>query len=208
MAYLMIVIISIILKSMCNLENLSFGDIYFFIWFLFSCFVATKVDVNVSPSVSFIDFDIHACIVVLFWCQRSEGGLFIDMNTFLAFGKDCVAWNYEKTGNKVYLHIKQTKKVVAEDRPLKKPTLLGIGTWFVLTLFLLVPFSWKFVIVVYGGMFGLFSYKCWILLQQVLIIFCAIVEIFFINIYGIWFHLQVLMGDLTTVNLNMKKLTL
>ncbi|KAL4619394.1 hypothetical protein ACB092_06G075800 [Castanea dentata] len=58
---------------------------------------------------------------------RSEGGLFIDMNTFLAFGKDCVAWNYEKTGNKVYLHIKQTKKVVAEDRPLKKPTLLGIG---------------------------------------------------------------------------------
>uniref|UniRef100_A0A2N9EYP6 Ubiquitin carboxyl-terminal hydrolase n=1 Tax=Fagus sylvatica TaxID=28930 RepID=A0A2N9EYP6_FAGSY len=58
---------------------------------------------------------------------RSEGGLFIDMNTFLAFGKDCVAWNYEKTGNPVYLHIKQTKKVVAEDRPLKKPTLLAIG---------------------------------------------------------------------------------
>uniref|UniRef100_A0A2N9IA02 Ubiquitin carboxyl-terminal hydrolase n=1 Tax=Fagus sylvatica TaxID=28930 RepID=A0A2N9IA02_FAGSY len=49
------------------------------------------------------------------------------MNTFLAFGKDCVAWNYEKTGNPVYLHIKQTKKVVAEDRPLKKPTLLAIG---------------------------------------------------------------------------------
>ncbi|CAN1775169.1 Ubiquitin carboxyl-terminal hydrolase 14 [Linum perenne] len=59
--------------------------------------------------------------------SRSEGGLFIDMNTFLAFGKDCVAWNYEKTGNPVYLHIKQTEKSIPEDRPLKKPTLLAIG---------------------------------------------------------------------------------
>ncbi|KAB2068357.1 hypothetical protein ES319_A08G025600v1 [Gossypium barbadense] len=58
---------------------------------------------------------------------RSEGGLFVDMNTFLAFGKDYVGWNYEKTGNPVYLHIKQTKKLVSEDRPLKKPTLLAIG---------------------------------------------------------------------------------
>ncbi|CAN1239309.1 Ubiquitin carboxyl-terminal hydrolase 14 [Linum grandiflorum] len=59
--------------------------------------------------------------------HRSEGGLFIDMNTFLAFGKDCVAWNYEKTGNPVYLHIKQTRKSIPEDRPSKKPTLLAIG---------------------------------------------------------------------------------
>ncbi|KAL4312415.1 hypothetical protein GQ457_01G049530 [Hibiscus cannabinus] len=58
---------------------------------------------------------------------RSEGGLFVDMNTFLAFGKDHVVWNYEKTGNPVYLHIKQMKKLVSEDRPLKKPTLLAIG---------------------------------------------------------------------------------
>ncbi|EOY12760.1 PREDICTED: ubiquitin carboxyl-terminal hydrolase 14 isoform X1 [Theobroma cacao] len=58
---------------------------------------------------------------------RSEGGLFIDMNTFLAFGKGYVVWNYEKTGNPVYLHIKQTKKLVPEDRPSKKPTLLAIG---------------------------------------------------------------------------------
>lgn len=65
--------------------------------------------------------------VAFLGCQRSEGGLFIDMNTFLAFGKDCVAWNYEKTGNPVYLHFKQTKKVAPEDRPLKKPTLLAIG---------------------------------------------------------------------------------
>jgi len=49
------------------------------------------------------------------------------MNTFLAFGKDCVGWNFEKTGNPVYLHIRQTKKLVPEDRPLKKPTLLAIG---------------------------------------------------------------------------------
>ncbi|XP_019442657.1 PREDICTED: ubiquitin carboxyl-terminal hydrolase 14-like isoform X3 [Lupinus angustifolius] len=58
---------------------------------------------------------------------RSEGGLFIDMFNFLAFGKECVAWNFEKTGNPVYLHIKQTKKIVPEDRPSKKPTLLAIG---------------------------------------------------------------------------------
>lgn len=50
------------------------------------------------------------------------------MNAFLAFGKDYVGWNYEKTGNSVYLHIKQTKKTEnAEDRPSKKPTLLAIG---------------------------------------------------------------------------------
>ncbi|XP_057963166.1 ubiquitin carboxyl-terminal hydrolase 14 [Malania oleifera] len=64
---------------------------------------------------------------VSFDTPRSEGGLFIDMNTFLAFGKEYVGWNYEKTGNPVYLHIKQTKKLVPEDRPLKKPTLLAIG---------------------------------------------------------------------------------
>ncbi|XP_010268908.1 PREDICTED: ubiquitin carboxyl-terminal hydrolase 14 isoform X2 [Nelumbo nucifera] len=64
---------------------------------------------------------------ISFDTPRSEGGLFIDMNSFLAFGKDYVGWNYEKTGNPVYLHIKQTKKPVPEDRPLKKPTLLAIG---------------------------------------------------------------------------------
>ncbi|KAH7546526.1 hypothetical protein FEM48_Zijuj01G0210100 [Ziziphus jujuba var. spinosa] len=64
---------------------------------------------------------------VSFDTPRSEGGLFIDMNTFLAFGKDYVGWNYEKTGNPVYLHIKQTKKLAPEDRPSKKPTLLAIG---------------------------------------------------------------------------------
>ncbi|XP_050218247.1 ubiquitin carboxyl-terminal hydrolase 14 [Mercurialis annua] len=64
---------------------------------------------------------------VSFDTPKSEGGLFVDMNSFLAFGKDCVGWNYEKTGNSVYLHIKQKVKLVPEDRPLKKPTLLAIG---------------------------------------------------------------------------------
>ena len=59
--------------------------------------------------------------------QRSEGGLFVDMNSFLAFGKEFVDWNYKKSGNPVYLHIKETKKAVSEDRPSKKPTLLAIG---------------------------------------------------------------------------------
>ncbi|KAG8637102.1 hypothetical protein MANES_15G081800v8 [Manihot esculenta] len=49
------------------------------------------------------------------------------MNTFLAFGKDYVGWNYEKTGNSIYLNIKQIQKLVPEDRPSKKPTLLAIG---------------------------------------------------------------------------------
>uniref|UniRef100_A0A7N0SZ72 Ubiquitin carboxyl-terminal hydrolase n=1 Tax=Kalanchoe fedtschenkoi TaxID=63787 RepID=A0A7N0SZ72_KALFE len=64
---------------------------------------------------------------VSFDTPKSEGGLYVDMHTFLAFGKECVSWNFEKTGNPIYLHIKQTKKDVPEDRPLKKPTLLAIG---------------------------------------------------------------------------------
>lgn len=49
------------------------------------------------------------------------------MYTFLAFGKDYVLWNYEKTKDPVYLHIKQIMKPVGEDRPSKKPALLAIG---------------------------------------------------------------------------------
>ncbi|KAK2639269.1 hypothetical protein Ddye_027064 [Dipteronia dyeriana] len=64
---------------------------------------------------------------ISFDTPKSEGGLFVDLNTFLAYGKDCVGWNYEKTGDPVYLHIKKTRKVVPEDRPSKKPTLLAIG---------------------------------------------------------------------------------
>ncbi|XP_057729312.1 ubiquitin carboxyl-terminal hydrolase 14 [Arachis stenosperma] len=68
----------------------------------------------------------HECCLS-FDTPKSEGGLYIDMFTFLAFGKDCVGWNFEKTGNPVYLHVKKTKKLVPEDRPTKKPTRLAIG---------------------------------------------------------------------------------
>ncbi|GER56538.1 ubiquitin carboxyl-terminal hydrolase [Striga asiatica] len=64
---------------------------------------------------------------ISFDTPKSEGGLYVDMNSFLAFGKEFVGWNYEKTGNTVYLHIKETRKPVSEDRPSKKPTLLAIG---------------------------------------------------------------------------------
>ncbi|KAI3671916.1 hypothetical protein L1987_87113 [Smallanthus sonchifolius] len=33
--------------------------------------------------------------------KKSEGGLFVDINTFLVFGKDYVGWNFEKTSNPV-----------------------------------------------------------------------------------------------------------
>ncbi|PIN06322.1 Ubiquitinyl hydrolase 1 [Handroanthus impetiginosus] len=64
---------------------------------------------------------------ISFDTPKSEGGLFVDMNSFLAFGKEFVGWNYEKTGNPVYLHIKESQKLVSEDRPSKKPTILAIG---------------------------------------------------------------------------------
>ncbi|PKA50764.1 Ubiquitin carboxyl-terminal hydrolase 14 [Apostasia shenzhenica] len=64
---------------------------------------------------------------VSFDTPRSEGGLYVDLCSFLAFGEEYVGWNYGKSGNPVYLHIKQNKKPVPEDRPLKKPTLLAIG---------------------------------------------------------------------------------
>ncbi|XP_042424766.1 ubiquitin carboxyl-terminal hydrolase 14-like isoform X1 [Zingiber officinale] len=64
---------------------------------------------------------------VSFDTPSSEGGLYVDMSSFLAFGKEYVGWNYEKTGNPIYLHIQQRPKPVPEDRPLKKPTLLAIG---------------------------------------------------------------------------------
>ncbi|XP_028550487.1 ubiquitin carboxyl-terminal hydrolase 14 [Dendrobium catenatum] len=64
---------------------------------------------------------------VSFDTPKSDGGLYVDLCSFLAFGKEYVLWNYEKTGNPVYLHIQQRIKPVPEDRPFKKPTLLAIG---------------------------------------------------------------------------------
>ncbi|KAL3696589.1 hypothetical protein R1sor_010665 [Riccia sorocarpa] len=64
---------------------------------------------------------------ISFQTPRSDGGLFVDLNSFLAFGGEHVLWNYNKTGNSVYLNIREVPKPVSEDRPHKKPTLLGIG---------------------------------------------------------------------------------
>ncbi|KAK8452514.1 hypothetical protein SEVIR_5G122300v4 [Setaria viridis] len=66
---------------------------------------------------------------VSFDTPRSEGGLYVDMSSFLGFGREHVEWNFEKTGNPVYLHIVQRRKPEPDeaDRPLKKPTLLAIG---------------------------------------------------------------------------------
>ncbi|AQK90559.1 Ubiquitin carboxyl-terminal hydrolase [Zea mays] len=65
---------------------------------------------------------------VSFDTPRSEGGLYVDMVSFLGFGREYVEWNFEKTGNPVYLHIVQRRKPEPDeaDRPLKKPTLLAI----------------------------------------------------------------------------------
>ncbi|XP_024538782.1 ubiquitin carboxyl-terminal hydrolase 14 [Selaginella moellendorffii] len=60
---------------------------------------------------------------------KSDGGLFVDLTSFLAFGREQAMWNFKKTGSSVYLHIKHTLKESDEedDRPHKKPTLLAIG---------------------------------------------------------------------------------
>lgn len=71
-----------------------------------------------------ISFDWFVCNLIV---QRSEGGLYVDLNSFLAFGQEFVMWNYEKTGDPVYLNIQQRPKLVSENRPHKKPTLLAIG---------------------------------------------------------------------------------
>ncbi|RZR89724.1 hypothetical protein BHM03_00017494 [Ensete ventricosum] len=71
---------------------------------------------------------------ISFDTPRSEGGLYVDLSSFLAYGKEYVGWNYEKTGNPVYLRIQQRPKPVPEDRPLKKPTLLAIGTFQIASL--------------------------------------------------------------------------
>eukprot|EP00271_Cylindrocystis_brebissonii_P006504 TRINITY_DN19281_c0_g1_i1.p1 TRINITY_DN19281_c0_g1~~TRINITY_DN19281_c0_g1_i1.p1 ORF type:complete len:853 (+),score=178.72 TRINITY_DN19281_c0_g1_i1:93-2651(+) len=57
----------------------------------------------------------------------SPGGLFIDLTSFLAFGKECVSWNQIKTGHPLYLRITRVAKPSSDERPLKKPTLLAIG---------------------------------------------------------------------------------
>ncbi|KAJ7540223.1 hypothetical protein O6H91_10G005900 [Diphasiastrum complanatum] len=64
---------------------------------------------------------------ISFDSPRSEGGLFVDLNSFTAYGRDYVTWNYQKNGNPVYLNIKEVPKPESDNRPRKKPTLLAIG---------------------------------------------------------------------------------
>lgn len=66
--------------------------------------------------------------------QESEGGLYICMNTFLGFGKQYVERHFNKTGQRVYLHLRRTQRPKEEDAtsgtgdpPRKKPTRLAIG---------------------------------------------------------------------------------
>lgn len=44
--------------------------------------------------------------------QESEGGLYICMNTFLGFGKQYVERHFNKTGQRVYLHLRRTRRPV------------------------------------------------------------------------------------------------
>lgn len=56
------------------------------------------------------------------------------MNTFLGFGKQYVERHFNKTGQRVYLHLRRTRRLKEEDPttgtgdpPRKKPTRLAIG---------------------------------------------------------------------------------
>lgn len=77
------------------------------------------------PDASSKVFKEECCIT--FDTPASQGGLYVDLSSFLAFGRDAVAWNSAKSGHRVYLHIKRTLKPEMDERPAKKPTLLGIG---------------------------------------------------------------------------------
>ena len=67
---------------------------------------------------------------VSFPALKFKGGLFIDTGTFPTSRKDCVDWNYEDTRSLVHSHIRQTKKLVSEDRSMKKLTVFGYRCWF------------------------------------------------------------------------------
>eukprot|EP01118_Nematostelium_gracile_P005226 TRINITY_DN1635_c0_g1_i1.p1 TRINITY_DN1635_c0_g1~~TRINITY_DN1635_c0_g1_i1.p1 ORF type:complete len:838 (-),score=281.18 TRINITY_DN1635_c0_g1_i1:110-2623(-) len=69
-----------------------------------------------------------------FTTPESEGGLFVDLNSFLGFSKEYALLNTQKTGHKLYLHIKRIFHRKEESKPeetgepdSKKPSVLGIG---------------------------------------------------------------------------------
>lgn len=62
--------------------------------------------------------------------QESDGGLYICMNTFLGFGKQYVEKHYQKTGQRVYLHLKRTRKPVKHKNACNQ-TCAEIESWAV-----------------------------------------------------------------------------
>ncbi|OQV13825.1 Ubiquitin carboxyl-terminal hydrolase 5 [Hypsibius exemplaris] len=54
--------------------------------------------------------------VYSFDSPESETGLYICLNTFLGFGRQHVEKHYAKTENAVYLHLKRTKKPIAQSK--------------------------------------------------------------------------------------------
>lgn len=69
----------------------------------------------------------------IFKIKTSEGGLYVDLNSFLGFSKDYVKLNFERTGHHLYLHIKQILKKKEEpqeeknNETKKKPSIMAIG---------------------------------------------------------------------------------
>jgi len=73
-----------------------------------------------------------------FTSPESEEGLYVDLNSFLGFSKKYALLNFQKTGHKLYLHIKRIFREIVEpekdkdkmdiqEPPKKKPTILAIG---------------------------------------------------------------------------------
>jgi len=62
--------------------------------------------------------------------QESAGGLYVCLYSFLGFGKDHVQAYCNKSGRRLFLHIKRTKKPpqpAEKTEETKKPTRLAIG---------------------------------------------------------------------------------
>lgn len=65
--------------------------------------------------------------------QESVDGLYVCLYTFLGFGKEHVLLYHKKTGRRLFLHIKRTKKEQRPDQDdkevaeVKKPTKLALG---------------------------------------------------------------------------------
>ncbi|CAI5985125.1 unnamed protein product [Closterium sp. NIES-64] len=81
-------------------------------------------------------FKEECCIT--FDTPRSKTGLLVDLNSFLAFSERAAAWQHAKTGNAVFLRIREVEKEkegkedeegeeMDKEPPSKKPTLLAIG---------------------------------------------------------------------------------